>query len=74
MSTLSRMFHPLRFFPALCTKKQLIRPIKSKKAETEVLRSGAPREYIRLTAPEREGLPSALTSAGTVTGGAGYFR
>jgi len=53
---MGRIFHPLLFLLARCSRNQLIRQIEFLKAENEILRSRVPKKQIRLKPHERERL------------------
>lgn len=70
---MGRVFHPLLFLLARCTKNQLIRQIEFLKAENQILRSRVPGRFVRVKPAERarlmklaEGLGPALKQLITV--------
>lgn len=50
---MSRIFHPLLFLLARCSRNELIRQIEFLKAENEMLRKRMPGKFVRLKAEER---------------------
>ena len=64
---MERLFQPLLFFLARCSRNQLIRQIEFLKAENELLRKRVPCQKIYLSHEERDDCwnsakPSALPS------------
>jgi hypothetical protein len=53
---MERIFQPLLFFLARCSRNQLIRQIEFLKAENELLRKRVPRQKIYLSHEERDRL------------------
>lgn len=53
---MSRLFQPLLFLLARCTRNELIRQIEFLKAENEILRKRVPKKRIVLKADERDRL------------------
>lgn len=53
---MSRLFQPLLFLFAKCTKNELIRQLEFLKAENEILRKRVPQKRIHLNAEERSRL------------------
>ncbi len=70
---MGRIFHPLLFLLARCTKNQLIRQIEFLKAENQILRSRVPGRFVRVKPAEKarliklaEGIGPALQQLITV--------
>jgi hypothetical protein len=61
---MERLFQPLLFFLARCSRNQLIRQIEFLKAENEMLRKRVSKYGIRTTAAERERLIKLGTAVG----------
>jgi hypothetical protein len=53
---MGRVFQPLLFFLAQCTRNQLIRQLEYPKAENEMLRKRVPKQRIWLDPDERSRL------------------
>jgi hypothetical protein len=53
---MGRIFHPLLFLLARCTKNELIRQIEFLRAENEILRTRVRRKFVRLNPDERNRL------------------
>lgn len=61
---MERLFQPLLFFLARCSRNQLIRQIEFLRAENEILRKRLPKRRIRITLDEQKRLIKLGTAVG----------